>query len=80
MRDLKVLWPTEEELEASDPSPPKVKILQQWQDADEVTLYKMKGDLTDRQLQRDISPGCCLEGSGVKAYTVFIDFARLLHH
>jgi hypothetical protein len=29
------------------PFPPRVKILQQWQDADVVTLYKMKGGLTD---------------------------------
>ncbi len=35
-----VLWPSKRELETAAPSP--VKILQQWQDADVVPLYKHK--------------------------------------
>jgi hypothetical protein len=54
MQDFKVLWPTEEELEASTLSPLWVKIMQQWQDADMVTLYKMKGDPTDTGNYRGI--------------------------
>jgi hypothetical protein len=54
MQDFKVLWPTEEELEASAPSTPWIKIVQQWQDTDVVTLYKMKGDPTDPDNYRGI--------------------------
>jgi len=38
-----------------------------------------RGPDGSRQLQGDISPGCCQEGSGVKAYAVFIDFAKAFY-
>ncbi len=54
MQDLEVLWPAEEELEAPAPSPPQVKILQQWQDADMFIPFKMKGDPMDPSNYRGI--------------------------
>ncbi len=123
VQDFGILWPTQEELDASAPSPPRIKVLQQWQDADVVTLYKMKGDPKDpgnyrgiflldvagkvlasvinhrlkKLLQSSISDTQCgfrqnrstgqlihvirrtqeaCRAAGVKAYAVFIDFAK----
>jgi hypothetical protein len=110
VKDFAVLWPTERELETAAPSAPRVKILQQWQDADVVTLYKHKGDQTDpgnyrgiflldlagkvlasvinRRLKRLIETSISDVECGfrenrstsqliqVKAYAVFIDFAK----
>jgi hypothetical protein len=45
--DFGALWPREEEMVLAHPLPPKAEILQTWQDADFVTLFKMKGDPTD---------------------------------
>jgi hypothetical protein len=45
--DLAEIWPTQEEIDASAPSPPRARVFQTWQDADVVTLYKQKGDPTD---------------------------------
>ncbi len=52
--DFETLWPTEEEVQESAPAPPRAKVLQQWQDADVVTLYKLKGDPTDPTNYRGI--------------------------
>ena len=40
--DFGALWPTEEEIVLAHPLPPTAEILQTWQDADVVTLFKMK--------------------------------------
>jgi hypothetical protein len=45
--DFEILWPTEEEIQESAPGPPRIKVLQQRQDADVVILYKHKGDPMD---------------------------------
>jgi hypothetical protein len=45
--DFEILWPREEKMQESAPGPPCIKVLQQWQDADVVTLYKYKGDPMD---------------------------------
>ncbi len=52
--DFEILWPTEEEIEESATGPPRIKVLQQWQDADVVTLYKHKGDPMDPSNYRGI--------------------------
>jgi hypothetical protein len=45
--DFEILRPTEEEIQESAPGPPRIKVLQEWQDADVVTLYTHKGDPMD---------------------------------
>ncbi len=52
--DFDALWPTEEEIVLAYPLPPKADILQTRQDADVVTLFKMKGDPTDPSNYRSI--------------------------
>jgi hypothetical protein len=52
--DFEILWPTEEEIQESAPGPPRIKVLQQWQDADVVTLSKHKGDPMDPSNYRQI--------------------------
>jgi hypothetical protein len=112
VKDFAVLWPTKRELETAAPSSPRVEILQQWQDADVVTLFKHKGDPTDpgncrgiflldvagkvlasvinRRLRRLIeTPTSDVQCefrenrstsqlTQVKAYVVFIDFAKAI--
>ncbi len=54
MSDFEILWPTEEKIPESAPGPPRIKVLQQWQDADIVTLYTHKGDPMDPSNYRGI--------------------------